>query len=96
MSETSLDRVVLEYQRPELFIAADEEHPPGFRSTTPSSAIWRSMCGSDSFTNVLSVKARGELGQHRHRRRVSGYVLEGSCATSVRLVVRPRLRAREP
>jgi quercetin dioxygenase-like cupin family protein len=84
MGETSLDRVVLEYQRPDLFIAGDEEASPWV--PFGDDAFIRHLAfdvRNNSFTNVLWVKAGGRLGRHRHRGPVSGYVLEGSsCATT--------------
>ena len=79
MSESSLDRVVREYQRPDLFIAGDDEASPWV--PFGDDALIRHLAfdvRNNSFTNVLWVKAGGKLGRHRHRGPVSGYVLEGS------------------
>ena len=76
---TSLDRVVREYQRPDLFIAGSEDASPWV--PFGDKAYIRHLAfdvRSNSFTNILWAEGGGMLGRHKHRGPVSGFVLEGS------------------
>ena len=77
--QSSLDRIVREYQRPDLFIPGDEEASPWV--PFGDKAYIRHLAfdvRNNSFTNMLWVEGGGMLGRHKHRGPVSGFVLEGS------------------
>jgi hypothetical protein len=77
--ETSLDRVVREYQRPDLFVAGTEEASPWVPFGDQAYIRHLSFdVRTNSMSNVLWVEGGGMLGRHKHRGPVSGFVLEGS------------------